>query len=112
MMLDSLDVLSLDVIIQLEQRKETGQSLVTSLDSLRDLTPTLGQHQPSLVFLVIDETKLAKLFDHVGHRGLADVQRIGDVDDACLARLLDQFQDAFQIIFRSQPNRPISDNGL
>src|SRR4030095_8641106 len=96
-MLNPFNIPALRARIQAEQREKSRQGLVPALNATGDFAPFRRQHQAA-VALVVDVTLLAQSLNHTGDRGLADVQRFRNVDDAGIPLLFNQGMDALEVI--------------
>jgi len=97
-MLDAFDVAALDFSVEAEEGEETGKGFVAALDLAGDVAALIGEDEAA-VFFVFEVAGFAEFLDHAGDGGLADFEGGGDVHDAGVAFFLDQFMDAFEIIF-------------
>ena len=67
-------------------------------DIARERFRRRGQNEPA-IFFVFEQTFGIEPLDHVGDAGLRDFQAGRDIDDAGVALGINQFQNAFEIIF-------------
>jgi hypothetical protein len=97
MMFDGFDFLLYGVGAQAEEIQHFGEGLVPDFDVLGHSAALLGEGETA-VFFVIDEAAFGEAADHVGDGGAAEAKRGGEVSDAGVALLLDEFLDPLQMV--------------
>lgn len=98
MMFNAFDVLALRFGIEAEEGEKARERDVPILNFARDLASLVG-HDEAAIFFVLQISSFGELLDHARHGGLFHLERGGDIDDAGVTLLLDQFMDTLQIIF-------------
>ncbi len=97
-MFDAFDVAALGFVVEPEEGEEAGEGEVAGLDAAGDGAAFVGEDEAA-VFDVVEVAGFGEALDHVGDGGLFDLEGGGDIDDAGVALVLDQFVDPLEVVF-------------
>lgn len=97
MMFHAFHVVVDGVVVQIEELEEVGEQLVSARDVPGEGFTGSGQGEAAIL-LVFQQTIGVEALDHVGDAGLRDVEARCDVDHACVALGVDEFEDLFEIV--------------
>ena len=97
-MFHALDVMLDHSFIDAEELEEIRQELMAAGNIAGERFTGSGQDQAAIL-LVLEETLAIEALYHVGDARLRDSEARRDIDHARVAFGVDQFEDAFQVIF-------------
>ena len=98
MMFDPFNITRLSFIIQIQKSEEFSECLMSITDALGDRTTTISQRKGA-IFLIIEIALIGQFLHHTCNARLSDPQRLGDICHMGSTLALNEFMDAFKVVF-------------
>ena len=97
-MFHAFNVVMNHALAETEELQEIGQKPVPVCNVAGEPFTGAGENEAAILF-VFEQSFSPEALNHVGHAGLRDFQGGSDIDDPGVSLGIDQFQNAFEVIF-------------